>query len=113
MHNLVALNCARAAEEAQGQICWLRPEYQNPAGQTATGQGEQTAMDIGPVPSTYKTPRPKTKPEQIAAVRAALSAMRRAGPDQIARATLVQPLLESLAVLGYASRAEGGRFLGP
>jgi hypothetical protein len=28
---LVALNAERAAEEAQGQIRWLRPEYQQPA----------------------------------------------------------------------------------
>ena len=27
---LVALNAARAAEEAQGKIRWLRPAYQNP-----------------------------------------------------------------------------------
>ncbi len=29
---LVALNAERAAEEANGMIRWLRPEYQNPAG---------------------------------------------------------------------------------
>ncbi|WP_426033097.1 RNA-binding protein [Cypionkella sp. TWP1-2-1b2] len=119
LHHLVALNRTRATEEASGQIRWLRPEYQNPAGQTATTQGEQTAMDIGPAVSTDKAPWPKTMPEQIAAVRAALSAMGEATPDQIARhfararTTSVQPLLESLAALGYASRADGGRFLGP
>ena len=117
LHNLVALNRTRATEEANGQIRWLRPEYQNPAGQTATAQGEQTAMDIGPAVSTDKTPWPKTMPEQIAAVRTALSAMGEATPDQIARhfararTTAVQPLLESLAALGYATRTEGGRFL--
>lgn len=42
--------------------------------------------------------------------------MGEATPDQIAhnfartRTTSVQPLLESLAALGYATRADGGRF---
>ena len=30
LERLVALNQARAAEEANGQIRWLRPEYQAP-----------------------------------------------------------------------------------
>ncbi len=117
LHNLVALNRERVAEEAGGHIRWLRPDYQNPAGQTATALSSQTAMDIGPTPTTAKTPWPKTMPEQIAAVRAALSAMGEATPDQIARqfsrarTTSVQPLLESLAALGYATRTEGGRYL--
>ncbi len=117
LHNLVALNRTRSLEEAGGQIRWLRPDYQNPAGQTASAQGEQTAMDIGPTTTTAKTPWPKTMPEQIAAVRAALAGMGEATPDQIARqfsrarTTSVQPLLESLAALGYATRTEGGRFL--
>ncbi len=117
LHNLVALNRSRTAEEANGQIRWLRPEYQNTAGQAAAAQGEQTSMDIGPVLTTDKTPWPKTMPEQIAAVRAALAAMGEATPDQFARhfahATSAQPLLESLAALGSATRAEGGQFLSP
>ncbi|MFA9231968.1 MAG: type IIL restriction-modification enzyme MmeI, partial [Microgenomates group bacterium] len=116
LHNLVALNRERAAEEASGLIRYLRPDYQNPAGQTATAKGEQSTMDIGPVVSTDKAPWPKTLPDQIAAVRDALAALGEATPDQIARqfvrarATSVLPLLESLAAVGRARVIDDGRF---
>ena len=60
LHRLVDLNRARAAEEARGQIRWLRPDYQNPAGHAAAAKGVQTAMDIGPTISTDKAAWPKT-----------------------------------------------------
>ncbi|WP_338402025.1 class I SAM-dependent DNA methyltransferase [Paragemmobacter straminiformis] len=113
---LVALNRARAAEEAQGMVRWLRPDYQNPAGRAAVATGQQTALDIGPAESTAKAPWPKTLPEQIAAVRATLSDLGTATPEQVARQFLraragsVQPLLESLSALGQARIVEGGRF---
>jgi hypothetical protein len=59
---------------------------------------------------------PKTLPEQIAAVRATLTDLGTATPEQVARhfirarATSVQPLLQSLAALGQARIVEGGRF---
>lgn len=116
LHRLVNLNRTRAAEEARGQIRWLRPEYQNAAGHKATAKGEQTAMDIGPTVSTDKAPWPKTLPEQMAAVHATLSDLGTATPEQVARtfqrgrAVSVQPLLESLAAIGKAYQIEGGRF---
>ena len=116
LHRLVDLNRERAAEEARGHIRWLRPDYQNPAGHAAQAKGIQTAMDIGPTVTTAKTPWPKTLPEQIAAVRATLSDLGTATPEQLARtfqrgrAGSVQPLLESLAALGQARIIEGGRF---
>jgi hypothetical protein len=116
LHHLVDLNRERAAEEARGQIRWLRPEYQNPAGHAAVAKGVQSTMDIGPTVTTAKTPWPKTLPEQIAAVRATLSDLGTATPEQVARtfqrgrAGSVQPLLESLAALGQARIIEGGRF---
>jgi hypothetical protein len=116
LHRLVALNHDRAAEEARGLIRWLRPAYQNPAGHAAAVRGKQSEMDVGPTDSTAKTPWPKTLPDQIAAVRAALSDMGEATPDQIARrfaraqSRSVQPLLESLAALGQARSIEPGKF---
>lgn len=116
LHRLVDLNRQRAAEEARGHIRWLRPDYQNPAGRVAVAQGEQTTMEIGPADTGTKTPWPKSLPEQIAAVRAALSDLGTATPDQVARqfhrarAGSVQPLLESLTALGHARIVEGGRF---
>lgn len=116
LHRLVDLNRARAAEEAKGHIRWLRPEYQNPKGKAAVAKGEQTAMDIGPAETAAKAPFPKLLPEQIAAVRAALSDLGSATPEQVARhfmrgrASTVQPLLESLVAIGQARLVEGGRF---
>ena len=116
LHRLVDLNKQRAAEEARGHVRWLRPEYQNPAGQQAMAKGEQGALDIGPKDTATKAPWPKSLPEQIAAVQAALTDLGEATPEQIARqfqrarSGTVQPLLESLSALGHARPTEGGRF---
>ena len=113
LQNLVTLN--RAAEEARGQIRWLRPAYQNPAGHAATAT-EQAEMNVGVALPTAKTPWPKTLPQQFAAGRAALDELGEATPEQIARhfararATTVLPLLESLAALGHAQVTERGSY---
>lgn len=77
---LVALNHERAAEEAQGTIRWLRPEYQCPedggrksevSGQK-TEQQEFTATKLKPgtsQPITEKLAWPKDLPSQVAALR--------------------------------------------
>ncbi len=115
LHRLVALNRERAAEEAAGLIRWLRPEYQNPGGHAAAIPA-QTAMDVGVVESVAKAAWPKAMPDQFAALRAKLAEMGEASPDQMARqfvrlrATAVEPLLESLAVMGYAERLDNGRY---
>jgi hypothetical protein len=116
LHRLVDLNRERAAEEARGHVRWLRPEYQNPQDQKAMATGEQGALDIGPKDTATKAPWPKSLPEQIAAVRAALSDLGEATPEQVARqfqrarSGTVQPLLESLSALGQARPTEGGRY---
>lgn len=114
---LVDLNRARAAEEAAGHIRWLRPEYQNPAGHAAAARGGQAELDVGAVADAAdKAQWPKTLPDQFAAIRAALSELGDATPDQIARhykrarAATVQSLLESLAALGYARPVGEGRY---
>ena len=112
---LVALNKERAEEEARGVIRWLRPDYQNPTGQQAA-KGKTADMDLGVVAKVEKSPWPKLLPEQIAAVREALTELGEASPEQIARrfmrarAGTVEPLLDSLAALGQAERGEDGRF---
>ncbi|TDL85815.1 class I SAM-dependent DNA methyltransferase [Meridianimarinicoccus aquatilis] len=116
LHRLVDLNRARALEESQGLVRWLRPAYQNPQGHAAQAKGAQNAMDLGPADTATKPPFPKSLPDQIAAVRAALSDLGEATPEQVARtfkrgrAATVQPLLESLTALGQARTIEGGRF---
>ncbi len=61
---LVALNAKRAAEEKQGQVRWLRPEFQNPnAGQptTTSGRTEDLGLETtapapaGPPPTGHPT----------------------------------------------------------
>ncbi|EDQ04336.1 hypothetical protein DSM14862_01975 [Sulfitobacter indolifex] len=112
---LVALNKERAEEEARGHIRWLRPDYQNPTGQQVA-KGKTGDMELGMVAKIEKAPWPKTMPEQIAAVREALTEMGEATPEQIARrfvrarAGTVEPLMESLAALGQAEKGGDGRF---
>ncbi|MFH1500033.1 MAG: DNA methyltransferase [Verrucomicrobiota bacterium] len=83
---LVALNHARAAEEAKGTIRWLRPDYQNPQG--ATKAATQTALDVDdgeakPATPAAKLPWPATLPDRVAALRALLPST---GPDASALA---------------------------
>ncbi|MCB2386480.1 class I SAM-dependent DNA methyltransferase [Thalassolituus alkanivorans] len=84
LQRLVALNAQRAAEEANGHIRWLRPEYQNPNQdqQTSCAAPQQTeadlAMDDSETPAekpkaAKKAAWPKNMREQVAAVRAALA----------------------------------------
>ncbi|WP_092778065.1 class I SAM-dependent DNA methyltransferase [Jannaschia pohangensis] len=116
LHRLVDLNRERAAEEAQGHIRWLRPEYQNPAGTQAEAKGKTADMDLGPKAAADKPAFPKALPDQIAAVREALSDLGQATPEQVARqfkrgrAATVQPLLDSLTALGQAQVVDGGRY---
>ena len=115
LFRLVALNKTRAEEEARGHIRWLRPDYQNPTGAEAVS-GKTSEMDLGAVTKVEKAAWPKALPDQIAAVREALSDMGEATPDQIARRFLrarsatVRPLLESLAALGQAEVMDSDRF---
>ncbi len=87
---LVDLNTRRAAEEATGNIRWLRPDYQNPAKPAQTSAHEQTTMDLpsaetpdstdeADAPTSVAKPLaqqawPATLPEQIKAVADILSA---------------------------------------
>ncbi len=113
---LVDLNHDRAAEEGQGHIRWLRPDYQNPEGKRAQAKGAQIEADLGPAANIDKELWPKTLPDQIAAVRDALLDLGEATPEQVARrfkharTSSVQPLLDSLTALGDAHLTEEGRY---
>jgi len=120
---LVALNAERAREEAKGVVRWLRPEYQKPHGEQP---GKQTGLELGEegtapsaVTTKAKAPWPKTLPEQVQAVRAALTGA--AGPvsaEVLARTFLrartdkVAELLATLAAIGQAREVEPGSFVG-
>lgn len=115
LKRLVELNAQRAAEEAQGKIRWLRPEYQDPNyGQnqehtTSTQTELDTSSQVAPAitVTSGKSTWPKTMREQITAVRSALQT----GPqtaEQLAsqfrgkRQDAVQSVLDALQELGMA-----------
>ena len=110
---LVALNAARAAEEATGQIRYLRPEYQNPTGTgtTQTGLNLPSTANQKPATRNQKLPWPKPLAERVAAVERALAdSPSPVTPAQLAKhfhrakpADLAE-ILETLATLGRAHR---------
>jgi hypothetical protein len=66
LRRLVALSAERAEEEKRGLIRWLRPEFQNPTGQSA-GQGTLGIADkptASKAKKSEKLPWPKTLAEQ-------------------------------------------------
>ncbi len=113
---LVALNKARAAEEAKGLIRWLRPEFQAPDYKAPVTQ----TLDLGEAAAVLPDnviPWPGSLPEQVSAVQTILSA---AGsplaPQDVARAfkgkraATVRPVLDALAGIGMARRLKDGRY---
>jgi hypothetical protein len=134
LERLVALNAERAAEEAAGQVRWLRPAFQHPqqpqAVQAEMGLSRPThseaAKEGGTSPSPPRTeperhPWPNTLPEQVAAVARVLAEARAplAEADLAARFTGKGPwkkrlpqLLDTLVALGRARVLEDGRWMG-
>jgi hypothetical protein len=119
LERLVALNAERAAEERQGKIRWLRPEYQCPAG---TGAQVETVDDAAVAAVEAQAPKKAAWPKDLAgqaqATRAALAALN--GPataDQVARTfksartVRVAELLDTLASLGQCRALEDGRYV--
>ncbi len=134
LERLVALNAERAAEEANGQVRWLRPAFQHPeAVQAEMGLSRPThsvpsaAKEGGTSPSPppltekQRQPWPATLPEQVAAVARVLAEARAplAEADLAARFTGKGPwkkrlpqLLDTLVALGRARVLEDGRWMG-
>jgi hypothetical protein len=122
LERLVALNAERSAEEARGQVRWLRPAFQAPAAvQAPLVEGGAAEAAPAPVPAAPKgkTPWPATLPEQMAALAAALSTLPQT-EDALAahfsgkgrwKARLPE-LLATLATLGRARRLDDGRWMG-
>jgi hypothetical protein len=112
LSRLVALNAERAAEEKDGTIRWLRPEYQ--AKSKEERKATQTAFDLAPdpqaAPKGAKQPWPSGMLEQIQAVREAADALRLAAtpltPEAVAERLTraprarVEEILRTLEGLG-------------
>lgn len=120
LQHLVDLNTARAAEEANGHIRWLRPEYQSPDGvqaqQTSYIDVDETQEDQ-PAP-VEKQAWPKALKDQVTAVRAVLAGL--AGPVGVemvaggfsgnrtkSRLEEVGEILEMLVALGQIGEENG------
>jgi hypothetical protein len=127
LERLVALNAQRAAEEAHGQIRWLRPEYQASEAQIPEQQAIMAAPgdsdDEAPatvVPQVTPQPWPKDTVAQVRAVADVLAASPVAlSVDEIAARFKARgswkkrlpKLLEMLSALGHAQE-DNGRFSG-
>ena len=123
---LVALNAARAAEEAQGQVRWLRPAYQHPGSAApgpqaaidtpddATAEPAASAGTVGkpPTAAAAKAAWPKTMRDQIAAVLASLhpaplTAAAVAATFKRSPMASVQAVLDALEDLGRVHQDAG------
>jgi hypothetical protein len=116
---LVALNAERAAEEAQGQIRWLRPDYQAPRFAPRQAAGADTRDLIGNLPMAKATRRvfPPDRTGQHLEVLSRLHAARRPLSAADIASTFrgrevsrrVDGALKALARLGYAEPTPDGR----
>lgn len=126
LEHLVIFNAERAAEEAQGLVRWLRPDYQAPDEEAPERAHQATLLEVEETavvaPPDDKQPWPDTLPARAQAVRAALlnAAAPATARDLAAffdgrrtdkRIAELQAILETLAALGQATETEDGRFV--
>ncbi|MCX7165234.1 MAG: class I SAM-dependent DNA methyltransferase [Rhodocyclales bacterium] len=132
LERLVALNTQRRAEEAQGHIRWLRPEFQNPNAQAALAGatlvasggivGKPAPAEAGGIGATAAPlPWPPTLPEQLAAVARILADSPAAQTQAQLAANFtgkgrwksrLPDILAALEALGRARRLDDGRWMG-
>jgi len=116
VERVVALNRERTAEEAAGQVRWLRSAYQAPAEAALAARTEQLAMAVDA--ADVALPEwPKAVPAQFVALRAALARSGRAGAADLARQfygarpARLTPILATLVALGQVREAGPGRYV--
>lgn len=122
LHRLITLNQRRALEEANGQVRWLRPAFQNPLAKTELPVQVQQALEVDL--ANHQAARevstqswPATLPEQVKAVAQVLSR----SPAALTQAQIaacfgasaglkkaLPTLLQTLEVLGRAQRLTTG-----
>jgi hypothetical protein len=115
----LALNKIRAAEEARGQIRWLRPDYQIARFGTQAEKAEQLEAEL--VASEAKARKPSFPTEDMAQTAAVMSALA-AEPGALDAAAIaatfrqgkrieakVQSVLVALNRMGFVSSADGGK----
>ncbi|MBF0307168.1 MAG: class I SAM-dependent DNA methyltransferase [Alphaproteobacteria bacterium] len=116
--HLVALNSERAADEKRGAVRWLRPDFQAPELAAAVQQEMDGLSTVAvAVVKGVKPGWPKTLPEQVQAIREALSGL--AAPTDAraiarlfkgARSDRVEEILRTLVTMGQARVADAGKY---
>ena len=115
---LVALNRARAAEEARGLVRWLRPDYQIPHFGAPGERAEQLEAEL--VGANAKTAKPAFPAEDVAQTAAVMAAL--AGADRPLDSTAiatgfrqgrriepkVRAVLTALARMGFVASPDNG-----
>jgi hypothetical protein len=116
LERLVALNKTRAAEEAKGQVRWLRPEYQAP-GYVAPAEQAALALPEVEAPSADILEWPTKLPDQVVAVAGVVErAGRPVDASTVARAFkgkragTVTPVLDALSGMGRLRKLGDGRY---
>lgn len=119
LEKLVDLNTERKAEEDQGIVRYLRPEYQAPEGVQQAFDADVISTVKGKGKKAEKKPWPKDTTARIQAVqRALVDENRPATVEDVAqrfkraRRKDVRSLLETLDALGVARKTEEGAFVG-
>lgn len=133
LERLVALNAERAEEEKRGLIRWLRPEFQNPTGESsvekklaisddeddetpATGKGKGKKPK-GKSTTAKKLPWPKKLSEQVQSIAQQLNATSKPITSEELAQRFTRPnldqleeVLETLVTLGKARETKSGKF---
>ncbi len=117
LDKLVALHDVRVAEEAQGIVRWLRPEFQAPQSAMAAPVAELalTTNVSAAAAVAEPTPWPAQAIEQISALKRLVTTHTLSVDDAMqqfsgARRELVERHLETLAILGEVRVVESGRY---
>jgi hypothetical protein len=115
LERLVALNKVRAAEEAKGEIKWLRPDFQKP-GYVAPREQKALALPEA-APTADVLAWPAALPDQFTAVAAVVDrAARPIAANDVARAFKgknakgIAPVLDTLAGMGRLRKLTDGRY---
>ncbi len=112
LENVVALNAQRRAEEANGIVRWLRPEFQAPNAPALQQTLGGLIPTEAPAVARKKQPWPATLTEQVRVIKDSLRATPFQTPQQIATGfkpasrTRVHEILETLTALGQTRQVE-------
>lgn len=110
--NVVALNAKRRAEEASGNVRWLRPEYQAPHAAAIQQTFGGLIPVEAPAAARRKQPWPATLTDQFRVIKDSLRATPFQTAQQIASGfkpasrTRVQEILQTLTALGQTRQVD-------